>query len=485
VSSDPRGDRRERRGSSSNDEGFGHSDGSPRPSTRSLALVAKSEDICDISLFFAREKQENSCPEAHEISVFAVLDKDAKVDEFLKEKLLSYGMEEGGRSITFSIFPGQEYTPILGEFSREIPTMMWEQSNTFCTFSYSLLNQRRGFMNLEKIPPPLMLYCDRRKYFMMKLLFNAGTEKSPGDPIYHHGANIHPITCQKYKDECGPKKNTSLKSQTTQTDSATHDESVSREKSSHHANLKIEEEQPGPSKPVPVKSDMDAKFPRKRRKMDELKESFNCQFCGQILTRQQTLSDHIKRFHTQQGVIGKSKGKGKKSFVPNSAITGNVQTGLQMHDNTEIILLDPQVTDKPNTSISETNTTVQSTSGMISNPANETSQNSQPGHHLTYVSGLPMQQLQDQYLQQQQPCTYNTSSVIVPVSVQTPLQYLNRSPASFTNIIPTVAEQNITEVTMPPQTQTCFQDLIDMLDLGQHQGTTSITSPLLHPEEPN
>ena len=60
-----------RSGNSSNDEGYGQNDRSPKLSTQTLVLVARSVDICDIRLYFTREIQENRCPMPHEVSVFA------------------------------------------------------------------------------------------------------------------------------------------------------------------------------------------------------------------------------------------------------------------------------------------------------------------------------------------------------------------------------------------------------------------------------
>ena len=61
-------------------------------------------------------------------------------------------MEESAHKIRVLINCDQEYTPILGESTREKPKMIWEETNSFCSFSYSLLNQRTGFMMLEKKP---------------------------------------------------------------------------------------------------------------------------------------------------------------------------------------------------------------------------------------------------------------------------------------------------------------------------------------------
>ena len=62
-----------------------------------------------------------------------------------------------------------------------------------------MLNQNRGFVIIQKLPPPLALYCDRRKYSMLKLTASS-KERTPDNPIYNHGANIIPISCKKYHD---------------------------------------------------------------------------------------------------------------------------------------------------------------------------------------------------------------------------------------------------------------------------------------------
>ena len=56
------------------DEGYERSDESPTPTTRSIVLVARSEEICDIRLYFSRKKT-NHCSIAHSVTVHAVLDK--------------------------------------------------------------------------------------------------------------------------------------------------------------------------------------------------------------------------------------------------------------------------------------------------------------------------------------------------------------------------------------------------------------------------
>ena len=57
------------------DEGYGQHDESPKPTTRSIVLVAKSEEICDVRLYFSRKKEENGCTVSHDVTVHGVLDK--------------------------------------------------------------------------------------------------------------------------------------------------------------------------------------------------------------------------------------------------------------------------------------------------------------------------------------------------------------------------------------------------------------------------
>jgi hypothetical protein len=45
----------------------------------------------------------------------------------------------------------------------------------------------------------LTLYCDQRKYAMMKLT-TSSKGRLPEDMIYSHGANIVPISCSKYRE---------------------------------------------------------------------------------------------------------------------------------------------------------------------------------------------------------------------------------------------------------------------------------------------
>ena len=45
------------RGSADVDEGYERNDGSPTPTTRSLVLVARTEEICHVRLYFSRRKE--------------------------------------------------------------------------------------------------------------------------------------------------------------------------------------------------------------------------------------------------------------------------------------------------------------------------------------------------------------------------------------------------------------------------------------------
>ena len=97
--SNTQGQRNERSDSNSNDEGYGQHDESPKATTCYLVHVAKQEEICDIRLYFSRETQENRCPEAHKTCVHAVLDKKAKIAEFLEKELPECGREQAAERI--------------------------------------------------------------------------------------------------------------------------------------------------------------------------------------------------------------------------------------------------------------------------------------------------------------------------------------------------------------------------------------------------
>ena len=79
--------------------------------------------------------------------------------------------------------------------------------------------------------------------------------------------------------------------------------------------------------------------PRKRRKKDEIKRGtgdFKCEYCTKILTRKQTLQEHIHKFHPLHSfeihkVSRKGKGKGKKSAVSSTILpdTGTFSSNQQ------------------------------------------------------------------------------------------------------------------------------------------------------------
>eukprot|EP00092_Neocalanus_flemingeri_P002150 GFUD01002290.1.p1 GENE.GFUD01002290.1~~GFUD01002290.1.p1 ORF type:complete len:761 (-),score=175.26 GFUD01002290.1:178-2460(-) len=341
--------RNNRSGNSSNDEGYGQYDGSPKQTMRSLVHVAKPEDICDVKLYFSREKSENRCPAPHEISVYAVIDKKAKITEFIEKELPDCGREQAAERIRVAIYHDQIYTPILGESTKENPKMLWEESVTFGSFSYHMLNHKRGFIKIQKMPPPLVLFCDRRKYSMLKLTTNS-KGKPPEDLIYNHGANIVPTSCQKFHnrdklpDHYDPLGVSFLPSASLPTShvlptlmtSAPYEAPISTIELTLMA---VDDQPPQPSngfKEINPREIISQKEkgdssggetiricakepPRKRRKKDEIGAGdFDCPGCQKTLTRKQTLQDHIKKFHPQHAygipeVSRKNKGKGKKT----------------------------------------------------------------------------------------------------------------------------------------------------------------------------
>ena len=224
-------------------------------------------------------------------------------------------MEEGAHKIRVLMDCDQVYSPILGESSKEKPKMIWQEFTTFCSFSYSLLNQKRGFMLLQKVPPPLMLFCDRRKYFMMKLQTNRG-RKPPDDPIYNLGANIVPISCQKFRNVDQQQISSEIASEVKASIiiASTSEDDVTDEV--------IEDLQPEPSKHFLNHEEP----PRKRRKNDDIQknqEVFKCPHCTKTLTRKQTLRDHIHKFHPQHSKeLVEEKIETKKTSVEN---IGDVQ----------------------------------------------------------------------------------------------------------------------------------------------------------------
>ena len=134
--------------------------------------------------------------------VYAVLEKDPKIKEFLEKELPECGKEMGAIRIPVAIFKHQCYTPILGESPKINPEIIWDEENPFMSFSYNLVNQRRGFVEIQKKLPPLMLHCDRRKYYMLRLNISS-PEKPPEDHIFSYGREIVPLPCAKFSIEKG------------------------------------------------------------------------------------------------------------------------------------------------------------------------------------------------------------------------------------------------------------------------------------------
>ena len=134
--------------------------------------------------------------------VYAVLEKEPKIKEFLEKELPECGKEMGAIRIPVAIFKHQCYTPILGESPKINPEISWDEENPFMSFSYNLVNQRRGFVEIQKKLPPLMLPCDRRKYYMLRLDISS-PEKPPEDHIFSYGREIVPLPCTKYSIEKG------------------------------------------------------------------------------------------------------------------------------------------------------------------------------------------------------------------------------------------------------------------------------------------
>ena len=106
-------------------------------------------------------------------------------------------MELAATKIRVAIFKDQTYTPILGESPKTHPEISWDEEHPFMSFSYDLLNQKRGLSKIEKQLPPLTLYCDKRKYFMLKLR-SCSSRKLPEDHIFHYGAKIVPKVCSRF-----------------------------------------------------------------------------------------------------------------------------------------------------------------------------------------------------------------------------------------------------------------------------------------------
>eukprot|EP00092_Neocalanus_flemingeri_P104117 GFUD01133303.1.p1 GENE.GFUD01133303.1~~GFUD01133303.1.p1 ORF type:complete len:753 (+),score=146.01 GFUD01133303.1:101-2260(+) len=368
--------RNNRSGSGSNDEGFGQDDGSPMQSVSSLVHVARPEDICNVRLYFSRRKNENRCPAPHEITVHAVLDKKAKIREFLEEELPECGREEAAERIRVAIFCNQNYIPLLGECTLQKPEVIWEERSSFSSFSYNSLNQKGGFFKIQKKLPPFMLYCDRRIYFMMRLT-TLSNGKLPDDPIYNHGANIDPILCSKFS-QSDSSFVSSASSSLTQTFAISAPQPAAVDK----APILLT---PGPSYiwegilPVEVEivtneqnkeasseEDIQMMCPKdplkKRRNKAEIglgEGGLKCPHCETTLSRKQTFNDHINKFHPQNAdgftikVLdrgkgtgkgkskrkGKGKGEGKKSYDSPSlhsdtnSLVRNITSGHLCHDS--------------------------------------------------------------------------------------------------------------------------------------------------------
>ena len=70
------------------DDGYEGGDTSPKPTSRTLAIVADPADTCGVGLFFSREVGDQcSTEEPHSITVHVVLDKPGKIDEFRKTEM--------------------------------------------------------------------------------------------------------------------------------------------------------------------------------------------------------------------------------------------------------------------------------------------------------------------------------------------------------------------------------------------------------------
>lgn len=126
--------------------------------------------------------------------------KNLKVQEFLEKELPECEREQAAVRLRVAIFKDQIYIPIAGESPKTNPQILWDENNHFCPFLYNLLNQKKGFVIIQKTLPPLRLFCDRRKYFMMKIKLSS-IGKPPLDHIYSLGAEIVPKSCTKYNQE--------------------------------------------------------------------------------------------------------------------------------------------------------------------------------------------------------------------------------------------------------------------------------------------
>lgn len=230
----------------------------------------------------------------------------------------------------------------------------------------------------------------------------------------------------------------------------TDSESVSGGKVSDSTNLKIEEDPQHQAKLCQANCDIEDNIPRKRRKKDELKESFKCPFCDQKLVRQQTLNDHIKRFHTKPADIEKGKG----NALP------------QVNDNNGIIkgtlLMSPQFSNIKCTTQSENRMGITPTN-ICHNVQLDQSAACMPVLH----EPLSQQQILQPYFFPLQPTLLydnNTSSVDTSLSCPS------------TNTMPTFMEENQAEVSAP-QFQTDYQDLLGFLGPSNDQYLSTIRRP--------
>eukprot|EP00092_Neocalanus_flemingeri_P056476 GFUD01066968.1.p1 GENE.GFUD01066968.1~~GFUD01066968.1.p1 ORF type:complete len:738 (-),score=130.24 GFUD01066968.1:237-2357(-) len=319
--------RNERSGSSSNDEGFGQDDGSPKQALASLVHVARPEDICNVRLYFSRRKNENRCPPPHEIAVHAVLDKKAKIREFLEMELPDCRREEAAERIRVAMFCDQNYIPLLGECTLQKPEVIWEERSTFSPFSYHSLNQKGGFFKIQKKLPPFLLFCDRRIYFMMRLT-SLSNGKLPDDPIYNHGANIDPFLCSKFSQTSSASSSSSQICTTSAPETSAADKGPISLAAGHsyiwEGILPVDIVANQTNKDFSSEEDMDmmcCKDPlKKRRNKTEIGQSkggLKCPHCETTLSRKQTFNDHINKFHSKNAdgytikVLDRGKGTGK------------------------------------------------------------------------------------------------------------------------------------------------------------------------------
>lgn len=249
--------------------------------------------------------------------VYAVLEKDLKVQEFLEKELPECEREQAAVRLRVAIFKDQTYIPVAGESPKTNPQILWDENNLFGPFSYNLLNQNKGFVIIQKTLPPLILYCDRRKYFMMKLKLTS-TGKPPEDHIYSQGAEIVPKSCTKYNrtnallttsapiplsipsgnmpeatvnDHMSKTCVTPLVASNllfSPTEVTSHPEKNSLPCSSFETLEPLRKIEKGPLKRRRCKSDI-----------EQGSGGLKCPHCHDTLSRQQTLRSHIQKFHPQ------------------------------------------------------------------------------------------------------------------------------------------------------------------------------------------